>query len=136
MARSSRITQPLCVRCQHPRPFHGDGGPCKALGCTSCKAYVSPLAGAPAPATSVAYPYPGDTSVVVRPGQVWADNDPRRRGRQVRVDSIEDGGDTAVVTITSTDAPRYTGSGVGSVKRIKVRRFRPTQTGYVLVEDV
>lgn len=117
MADRARITQPLCQRCQHPRSFHGDSGPCRALGCTECESYVSPL--------SVRRDGP-------QPGQVWADNDPRRPGRTVRIDSVE--GDVATVTILTTTAPHYTGSGVGAVKQIKVSRFRPTASGYRLVE--
>lgn len=41
MPESKRATQPLCAECHHPKSFHG-GGRCKALGCTSCQAYVPP----------------------------------------------------------------------------------------------
>lgn len=59
----------------------------------------------------------------VRPGQVWADNDSRSRGRTVRVVSVDDDGKATVR------------SG-GKLTRIRLDRFRPTSTGYRLVEDV
>jgi len=40
----TRVRQPLCVTCSHPRSFHGDGGPCQALGCVDCPGYLSPFA--------------------------------------------------------------------------------------------
>jgi hypothetical protein len=80
----------------------------------------------------------------VRPGQVWADNDQRSAGRTVRVERIE--GDKAICTvltnITSTQA-HLDGNvaaawGVrdtrGKTTRISLARFRPTQSGYRLVE--
>ena len=136
--RIARVTQPLCVECSHPRSFHAGGGECKALGCTTCKAYVSPLTQQAQADAEVAYPYPGKTDLVVRAGQIWADNDPRRQGkRKVRIERFEGEGEeqVAVVTITETDAPKHTGSGVGAVKKIKVRRFRPTSNGYVLAGE-
>jgi len=60
----------------------------------------------------------------VRVGQVWEDNDPRHSfpRRKITVLSIE--GDRAVVQ----SGPRKT--------KIRLDRFRPTNTGYRLVEDV
>ena len=69
----------------------------------------------------------------VRVGQIWADNDPRCRGRRtVRVAEV---GETAAVVEAVTDwdgnkstAPRRTS--------IRLNRFRPTSTGYRLIQDV
>ena len=128
-----KITQPLCQRCQHARTFHGSGGRCKALGCSSCESYVSPAA----KRGPVGYPYgEKDESVVVRAGQVWRDNDPRSPGRTLRVDEVvlDDGEPYARATVMSV-APAVSASGVGKVTHVKIRRFRPTQTGYVLDKD-
>lgn len=68
----------------------------------------------------------------VKPGQVWADNDPREEGRTLRVERIED--DKAICTVLSNrSVGSYTAS-VGRITRISLRRFRPTSTGYRLVE--
>lgn len=86
----------------------------------------------------------------VRPGQTWADNDPRCAGRTIRVDSID--GDKAVCTVlTNSDDTqkhldaynkpgRYPRGPIlkdtrGKVRRISLSRFRPTSTGYRLVAD-
>jgi hypothetical protein len=88
----------------------------------------------------------------VRPGQIWADNDPRATGRTLRVDEIWPGEWTdrliAVCTVlTNTDSTqRLVDDPVSSVCRprdmrgrqtqIAVVRFaRPTSTGYRLVQD-
>lgn len=86
----------------------------------------------------------------VRPGQMWADNDPRAAGRTLRVDSID--GDKAVCTVlTNTDEtqayidapaskPTYMQSAYsdrrGKQTRVSMCRFKPTSTGYRLVQDV
>ena len=72
----------------------------------------------------------------VKPGQCWADNDPRSEGRTLRVESIE--GDKAVCTIL-TNCDSYKGSAwqrdmVGKTTRISLSRFKPTSTGYRLLE--
>lgn len=79
----------------------------------------------------------------VRPGQIWADNDKRSSGRTIRVDEIigsPQGDRVAVCTIlTNRDAadPNDWGTDMrGRKVRIKVRRFRPTSTGYRLIENV
>jgi hypothetical protein len=79
----------------------------------------------------------------VRPGQVWADNDPRSAGRTLRVESITVG--RAVCTVlTNSDsvqalldsAAGYRGRDVrGNTVEIEVSRFRPTSTGYRLTID-
>lgn len=68
----------------------------------------------------------------VRPGQVWADNDKRAKGRTVTVKYLE----------THTDPfshRKITRANVldsrGRVSRIRVDRFRPNSTGYRLIED-
>jgi len=74
----------------------------------------------------------------VRPGQVWADNDKRSRGRTVKVLEVVDrGGDPHAIVQVLTVArgalpldprkPRIT--------RIAVRRFVPNSTGYRLEKD-
>lgn len=66
----------------------------------------------------------------VKPGQVWADNDPRSAGRTLRVDRID--GDRAVCTVLTDADQRRSGaeSTVGNATRISLKRFRPTSTGY------
>jgi hypothetical protein len=88
----------------------------------------------------------------VRPGQVWADNDPRAAGRTFRIDEIRDDPNTgwlmAVCTIlTNADEtqaeidhptkPWYKPRDMrGRQTQIAVVRFaRPTSTGYRLVQD-
>lgn len=59
----------------------------------------------------------------VSAGQVWKDNDPRGIARLVRVICV--GNDSAVVENVK--------SGRRSI--VALRRFRPTSTGYVLIES-
>lgn len=65
----------------------------------------------------------------VKVGQVWADNDWREAGRQMRVDRIE--GDHAFCTVTAQKDGK-----LNRRKRTRIRldRFKPTQRGYVLVD--
>ena len=74
----------------------------------------------------------------VRPGQVWADNDPRCEGRTVRVERITVLRDTHVAICTVlTKATRATmDRTVGRQTVIAVRRFRPNSTGYRLITEV
>lgn len=60
-------------------------------------------------------------------GQVWADRDKRRRGRQIEVLVIE--GDTALVQ-TVVPSP---GCPVGQKRRVRLDRFKPTHNGYDFV---
>ncbi|WP_190253552.1 hypothetical protein [Dactylosporangium sucinum] len=82
----------------------------------------------------------------VKPGQVWADNDPRCAGRTLRVDAVDD--DKALCTIlTNSDttqelidnpaqSPWYRRSDRrGKQTRISLARFVPTSTGYRLIQD-
>lgn len=76
----------------------------------------------------------------VRPGQIWADNDYRMKGRKVQIlELIEIAGEPAARVIVTanakgavkplrTDQPRTT--------IIRVRRFKPNATGFVLETDV
>lgn len=69
-------------------------------------------------------------SVEVKVGQVWEDNDPRiiRGGhapRRVKILEIKDG--RALVQHPS---------GMGRKTKVRVDRFRPTASGYKLVENV
>jgi hypothetical protein len=74
----------------------------------------------------------------VKPGQVWADNDARSEGRTLRVESVENG--KAVCTVlTNADCVNVDSAWQrdmrGTTTRISVSRFRPTSSGYRLVED-
>jgi len=88
----------------------------------------------------------------VRPGQVWADNDPRVTGRTLRVERLEwssrQNCTIAVCTIVTNDdhtqrlldrpheSPwrnRYDRR--GKTTEIAVRRMRPTSTGYRLISE-
>jgi hypothetical protein len=89
----------------------------------------------------------------VKPGQIWADNDLRSAGRTLRVDVIEDG--KAVCTVLTNDNETqaalqhaYGSYGEGDVPvgefsedrrgkttRISAARFKPTRTGYRLIQD-
>lgn len=83
----------------------------------------------------------------VQPGQVWADNDPRCEGRTLRVERID--GERALCRILtngnavqaeidrSSPPPRNlwrTQDRRGCTTRISLSRFRPTSTGYRLVQ--
>ena len=70
-------------------------------------------------------------STTVRTGQVWADNDPRSAPRTVRVLEVDD--EKALVEVVT---PAAAATNAGARTRISVKRFRPTTTGYRLVEDV
>lgn len=61
----------------------------------------------------------------VRVGQVWEDNDWRSKGRQV-----------LVLAVDETHATVKSPSGHGRQTRIRLDRFRPNSTGYVLVKDI
>lgn len=75
------------------------------------------------------------TDNVVKPGQVWIDNDPRCRGRRrLKVEYIvgDDEGRSVAVCKVLTD---YWGKPVPSYRkpvRIRVDRMKPTSTGYRL----
>jgi len=72
------------------------------------------------------------SAATVRAGQVWADNDSRCKGRRtLRVEQVV--GDKAVC-LTLTD---WDGRPDGQRRTlIAVRRFKPTSTGYRLIQDV
>lgn len=92
--------------------------------------------------------------IPVRPGQVWADNDPRVTGRTIRIDAVD--GDVATCTVLTNDAEsqakidthgspgksgRYMGGTWvpgdrrGTTTRVKLARLRPVASGYRLLED-
>ncbi len=75
----------------------------------------------------------------VRPGQVWADNDPRAKGRLVRITSVHAADEThsePYVRVTVERVSRNVAKKeAGEQRTIKRRRFRPTRNGYRLVED-
>ncbi len=68
--------------------------------------------------------YPGTPAAA--PRQVWADNDSRANGREVRIDSIEAG--YAHCTVIAGAAGTHV-SGKGTA-RILLSRFIPNATGY------
>lgn len=82
----------------------------------------------------------------VRVGQVWADNDPRCAGRTLRVDTVDD--HKVLCTVLTNDD--HTQELVdnpskhpwmnrndrrGRTTRISLARFKPTSTGYRLIEE-
>ena len=83
----------------------------------------------------------------VKPGQIWADSDPRSAGRTLRVERIE--GDKAVCTILTNITEMQNAldecaeKGLrtwvkdmrGKTTRISLSRFKPMSTGYRLLED-
>lgn len=69
----------------------------------------------------------------VKPGQVWADNDWRSEGRTVRVDEIH--GDYARCTVLTAAGGGAYGDRWRRTTRIALKRFKPTSTGYRLLED-
>lgn len=79
-------------------------------------------------------------ALAVKEGQVWADNDPRAKGRTMEVKRIEPPNAICVI-LTNRDGwdkeKNYTPkSMVGREIKIKLRRFRPIQSGYKLIKDV
>lgn len=72
-------------------------------------------------------------SIEVAVGQVWADNDWRQAGREVQVESINEG--YAIVrVIRHPKAPSAVmAANDGHRTRIRLDRFRPTSTGFKLV---
>jgi len=80
------------------------------------------------------------SEIEVKPGQVWADNDKRGYGRQVRVLEVHremaDGtpfyiGYAIVEQVAHGDPVRAHNNGRRS--KIRLDRFKPTSTGYRLV---
>lgn len=61
---------------------------------------------------------------VVRPGQIWQDNDMRRKQRQIRIETVS--GDYVLVQNLATKR----------VTRVRLSRFRPVNTGYKLIADI
>jgi hypothetical protein len=69
----------------------------------------------------------------VKPGQIWQDNDKRCHGRQVRI--VEIYGTHAVVELHRSRGVGDDHAKPGRRTRIRLDRFRPTATGYVLVQE-
>ena len=86
---------------------------------------------------------------IVRVGQVWADNDKRSAGREVKVlrfwsrpatmrerrSGRADDVQYAVCQVARDNWGRLAPFTVGRCVDIRVDRFRPTSTGYRLVKD-
>jgi hypothetical protein len=70
----------------------------------------------------------------VRPGQIWADADPRAasRHRTLRVEFV----DSRYAYCITVDPGTHRRWGVSRKTRIAIDRMRPTSTGYRLVTDV
>lgn len=78
--------------------------------------------------------------MTVQPGQIWADNDKRAAGRQIRVDGVA-GRYALCAVVRDRDNPqpligRYNvrrpegWTAVGHTTSIRLDRFKPTSTGY------
>lgn len=74
------------------------------------------------------------TAPEVRVGQIWADNDRRSAGRLVKVLKV----DSRYAEVVACDMNgNWSPSALRARHtRILLTRFRPTSTGYRLVEDV
>ncbi|WBP89504.1 hypothetical protein [Kitasatospora cathayae] len=73
------------------------------------------------------------TDRIIRPGQIWADNDKRGYGRKIRVEAVDATHATVVpVAVTPQGAVTLL---PGRQTRIRLDRLRPTSTGYRLVRD-
>ncbi len=72
-------------------------------------------------------------SIPVRPGQIWQDNDPRAHDRTVRVVEITD--THAIVALHTPRGVSDDHAKPGRRTRIRLDRFRPTSTGYRLVQE-
>lgn len=70
----------------------------------------------------------------IRVGQTWADNDPRCKGRTVKVVAIETGYIRRAVCDVVTDRGGNPPNRPREV-RIRVDRLHPTSTGYRLVSE-
>jgi hypothetical protein len=67
----------------------------------------------------------------VQPGQVWKDNDKRMTSRHVFVLKVEDG----YAICTKCNSEGLTPDRTKYLTQIRLDRFRPTSTGYVLVRE-
>ena len=74
----------------------------------------------------------------VKPGQVWADDDPRSAGRTLRVERI-DGAKAICTILTNTTgfdvATPWQRDMRGKTTRISLARFKPTSTGYPPLQE-
>lgn len=75
---------------------------------------------------------PTFVSPTIRPGQIWADKDPRMTGRTFRVVSISQ---DRVLVKTLTVGRDSIGRSVGKTTIISRGRLRPTSRGYDLIKD-
>jgi hypothetical protein len=71
----------------------------------------------------------------VKVNQVWADNDPRCPNRYLRVLRIENGKALVETVQRARTATGWRPGPVTRLTRIRIDRFKPTRTGYRLVED-
>lgn len=73
----------------------------------------------------------GSEPVTPEVGQIWADNDPRSKGRRLRIESVSDRFVRAVVVADRDGAKQ---SSVGLRFAINRDRLRPTRNGYRLID--
>lgn len=78
----------------------------------------------------------------VRPGQAWADTDPRHRGRTIRVEEIVGEKALCIIVTNRHEQQALVDGGVanrpdmrGRRTRIRLDRLRPNRTGYRLIKD-
>lgn len=73
------------------------------------------------------------TTTAPKPDQIWVDNDPRSNGRQVKIIAVDE---THATVVTIIDAlGQHHEAATARRTRIKLTRFKPTSTGYRLVEE-
>lgn len=78
------------------------------------------------------------STIEVKPGQVWADNDWRSAGRTLEVEEVWQAKYSkhryaTCKVLTARDGANA--SSVGKRVRIRLDRFKPTSTGYRLVTE-
>lgn len=75
------------------------------------------------------------TDIQVKPGQIWADNDKRSKGRHIRIVAMN--GSRALVEQVAYNERDGIAAALPGVRQTRIRldRFRPTSSGYRLVQD-
>jgi hypothetical protein len=83
------------------------------------------------------------TQQAVRPFQTWADNDKRVKGREIRVDFVDEYYAYCTITAEAPQGEKTHGrfkrpegwTNVGKTTRIALHRFKPTSSGYRLISE-
>lgn len=73
-----------------------------------------------------------ETQATVQVGQIWADNDKRSSGRRVRI--VEVDATHATVELVGARQRGVSSAEPGRRTRIRLDRFKPTSTGYRLLD--